>query len=553
MAPALPPDTAVMQELLRTHAHELSYERSVFQSKLVCIEEVARRLRVQILLSEDERDDLHAQLLQSDYRIEELECWLEDTQNSVQIFEGEAEQLRNELRLKNREVENLKAELHSLQGVSMDSTKLLTEKLSLSRELAALRPEVEHLRTQAASCQTLLAEKLSLQRQLSGAQVELENEKRATQRALIREEGKQEQDAKLEAQIDNLQAELAKERRERQKAERESQKVVAEFDGKKTILESRLDAFRNKLRLTKEQLKETQDELQTTRANARTQSTLAATTAVEIARNPRKRSIAQLDTDATIGTPGLIPAAKRNKRGSTLPGDKSTFSITPFLNRTTSIAPESPDDVQPSIEKGDEVSGAEDENEDKDEQNDHADATADSPSAKPTKKATKKVNKPTTVPTKKSDGSALTTAKAGKVNAKPAPARKSAKIAPVLAQVEEEPNDENRGPAIATESGPSDLPASKPAMRVFEAGNRASEEPTFIKKKRKLLGGGLGKTLFDDEDGEAGKGGFGGARAFGTLGRGVGGVNFGARNGLGGAGGFGAFSPLKRDRKVGAA
>jgi len=428
----------------------------------------------------------------------------------------------------------------------MDSTKLLTEKLSLSRELAALQPEVEHLRTQAASGQTLLAEKLSLQRQLSSVQVELENEKRATQRALSREEGKHEQDAKLEAQIDTLQAELAKERRERQKAERESQKVVAEFDSKKTILESRLDAFRNKLRMTKEQLKETQDELQTARTNARAQSTLTVTAAVgETARNSRKRSIAQLDPDATIGTPGLVPAAKRNKRGSTLPGDKSTFSITPFLNRTTSVAPESPDDVQPSIEKADEASG------DENAINVPVDPVADSPSAKPTKKATKRESKATTVPTKKSDGSTLTTAKPGKTNASKAPARKSAKIAPALEQVEEEDNDENQAPATTTASAPSEAPAPKPPMRIFEAGNRASEEPTFIKKKRKLLGGGLGKTLFDDEEGDAGKVPFGGARAFGTLGRGAGGVKLGARKGLGGGGGFGVFSPLKKDRKVG--
>jgi len=97
-----------MQELLQSHTHELSYERSVFQSKLVCVEEIARRLRVQILLAQDEEDDLHSQLLHSDGRIEELELWLEDTQHSVRVFEEEVEQLRNDLRLKNREVDTLK-------------------------------------------------------------------------------------------------------------------------------------------------------------------------------------------------------------------------------------------------------------------------------------------------------------------------------------------------------------------------------------------------------------------------------------------------------------
>ena len=97
-----------MQELLQTHAHELSYEKSVYLSKSTCHDEAARQLRVQILLLEDERDDLHAQLAQNDDRIDEVERWLEDAQDNVRLSEGEAEQLRNELRLKNREVENLK-------------------------------------------------------------------------------------------------------------------------------------------------------------------------------------------------------------------------------------------------------------------------------------------------------------------------------------------------------------------------------------------------------------------------------------------------------------
>ena len=431
----------------------------------------------------------------------------------------------------------------------MDSTKLLTEKLSLSRELATLKPEIEHLRSQAASCQSLLSEKLSLQRQLSAIQVELEMEKRATQRALTREEGKQEQDAKLEAQIDNLQADLAKERRERQKAERESQKVVAEFDGKKTILESRLDAFRNKLRMTKDQLKETQEELQTARATARAQPGSMANieSTRDMVRNPRKRSIAQIDTDATIGTPGRMPAAKKNKRGSTVPGDKSTFSITPFLNRTASMAPESPVHEHPTIEH-DEVE------EGKDVHRAPTDPPTDSPSIKPTKEAPTKEPKKV-IPPKKTN--ALSDANNGKANTRGVPSRRS-KVAPALEKVQEEGNDENLPPSN-TQSASSDEPVSKPSKaNLPELNDRASEEPTFIKKKRKLLGGGLGKTLFDDDDAEVPKGGerglLGGARGFGAFGRSLGTVKLGARASTAAStSAFGAFSPLKKDRKLAAA
>ena len=432
----------------------------------------------------------------------------------------------------------------------MDSTKLLTEKLALSRELATLRPEIEHLRSQAASHQTLLAEKLSLQRQLSTAQVELETEKRATQRALSKEGGRQAQDAKLEAQLDSLQAELSKERRERQKAEREAQKITTEYESKQTIVESRLEAFRNKVRATKEQLKETQSELQTSRATAAAQSSFAPTVhgPTEAARNSRKRSLAQIDSDAAIGTPGILPAAKKSKRGSTLPGDKSTFSITPFLNRTTSVAPESPPkaaDLDDAAE-GNEAPGEKEDVVAEDE----ATAQENTPSGKPIVQNSKKIVK-NEVTAKKPAAPTTAGTKAGKPNSKRPQARK-AKIALTLEQVEEEDNNENVPPDEADKPHVT-KPTTKLKAKTVDFGDN-TDEPTFIKRKRKVLGGGLGRTLFDDDDGEPSKGGnrglSGGVRTFGALGRtGLGNQKLGPRLG-GSASGFGAFSPLKKDRKA---
>ncbi|MCJ1285669.1 hypothetical protein MMC26_005010 [Xylographa opegraphella] len=545
MAHARSSDDEVMQQLLKTHALQIAHEKCLFQSELLYGEEKERQLRLKLLLLEDDNDELQEQLSVEDRRNGDLETSIEDVQSRLRAMENDVERLRGELRMKNRELDTLKAELNSLQEVSMDSTKLLTEKLSLSRELACLGPELEHLKSQAAAHQSILAEKLSLQRQLSTTQVELENEKRATQRALSREEGKQNLDSELEAQVDSLQAELAKERRERQKAEREAQKVTADFDGKKTILDSRLDAFRNKLRMTKEQLKESQEELQAARASAKAQNVVNnGTEAIHVtARNPRKRSLAQLDTDAAIGTPGILPAAKKSKRGSTVPGDKSTFSITPFLNRTMSIAPESPPTVQPTIEIGQE-----------DAEDDDVEAAASptrdmTPSAEPAKKNVKnngsKEPKKTAATNKPA---VLVAAKAAKSNNKTVAGRK-AKITPALEQVREEDNDENVPPANQG-SIPPDEHVTKP--KKIELNDRASEEPTFIKKKRKLLGGGLAKTLFDDDDGDTGKGSdrglFGGARAFGSFARPLGSVKLGGRPGSS-ASAFGAFSPLKKDKK----
>ena len=430
----------------------------------------------------------------------------------------------------------------------MDSTKLLTEKLALSRDLAAIAPEVEHLRSQAASHQGLLSEKLSLQRQLSTVQVELETEKRTTQRALAKEGGRRAQDAQLESQLEDLQAELGKERRLRQKAERDLQQTISESDSKQTSLElkaarelkhalqeaesaqtvlsSRLDAFRTKLRSTKEQLKEAQDELKDARLK------VTADVAPSKARqdnsndlNPRKRSIARLDV-SNIGTPDGMPYAKRTRQGSTIPGDKSTFSITPFLNKTASVAPDSPklaDAIhQPTVM----TASAENKGE--------AGVSSGGPD----------------------DGGqteiALSRKGAGKLAPRPAKANRkevagarSKKLAN-LEQVQEEGEDEP-------------FPARSIVNRVVTAelvenpqGLHNMDDTAFLKRKRKLLsGGGLGKTLFDecegDEDGLI-------QRAPSALCKPI---QLAARRGLQpkksetSIGGFGAISPLKRDKRTG--
>lgn len=552
----------------------------------------------------------------------------------------------------------------SLQNMSLDSTKILTEKLALARELGTLKPELEYLRQQTASNQSLLSEKLSLQRQLSTIQVELENEKRVSQRALAKDKDRRvsavdaeyrsqmqelradlskerrereiaesaidkahaelererrkaervaarnekstEQDAKQEAEIEELREELAKERRERKKAEKTAQttqhelemenqrlerellkkqkvndpgsaseaqlevlrkelkaeklsrekaeksiqKSQTEWEAQKSILDEKLNNFRTKLKSTKEKLKETEVELQSA------QSAAAANNA-NPARNPRKRVAAQLDPDATIGTSGDGRQPKRGKRSSAVPGDKSTFSITPFLNRTTSVAPDSP--IQEEDDEAADVAPT-------DQQDREAEEAASTPSAQP-KKAAKK---PAAAPKPKSKP--LTTSSAGKANTKPTAGRKKTAVQTLEQVAEEDSADENSAPAAPTTIPLNDTAeASKPLVPKLKPtsmnGSRKSlasfatfnaEPPAEKKKKRKLGGGsGLGKTLFDDDEGAPpakpipGKGLFA-ARALGKAlgaGRIGGGFNGGM---LSTEDGF-MFSPLKKDRRAAAA
>lgn len=415
----------------------------------------------------------------------------------------------------------------------MDSTKLLTEKLTLARELSSLKPELDHLRSQASSHQSLLGEKLSLQRQLSTIQVELETEKHSTQRALAKGGKLQAEDAKLESQLESAQADLAKERRERQKAEREAQKTSTEADNRVTTLESRLDAFRNKLKTTKDQLKETQASLQRAEASASAASVRASNQAPSWALTQRKRPAVQMDADTMIGTPGDLPAAKRNRKISTLPGEKSTFSITPFLNRTASVAPESPQSEKANKDDGDDVEPSNSPIVNKKSKAANAGAASE-PASKPEKpKSATEAKRP----------SALVSMKASKANSRPGPGRKP-KTASTLELVAEDNDEDNGLNAVATEQ----------AKSKNIADDTMNEGAELKKKKRKLLGGGLGKTLFDEDDGDALKGErgiMGSVRGFGTLAKGGLGVpRFGARKAIGGGvSTFGEISPLKKDRR----
>ncbi len=509
--------TAEISQALKTAHLEQVYQRTLQQSERIYEEERARALRVQLLMLEDENDDLQDRLAESEAQIEKLEDGQDDLRESLIQTEAGLQRAQIDLKSRLRDIDHYRAELNNLSNMASDSTKLLTEKLALSRELAILKPELEHLRSQTVSQQKLLSEKLALQRELSTLQVELETEKRAVQRTKAKDTKAVEDESKLAPHVEELKKELAKERREAQKSERDARKAAADWEGQKTILESKLDAFRNKLRSTKDELKETQAELeQAQAAKANRQAEFAA--ARPTVANPRKRSVARFDPDATIGTPGV---AAKKARISALPGDKSTFSITPFLNRTMSVAPDTPEEVAKQAKKVDAVI------------NEQIDAiiAENAPSSPAPPAKAKPVKKTTTASASKpKEPQPLKDATNHKANANILkPRNASGKTA--LDKVTEEA-DENEE---STEN-PSALPDIQ------------KKQP--IKKKQKLLG--QRKSLFDDDDDEGEQ-----PKPRGLMGlskgpglRGGAGVSMISLAGKGKT--LAEFSPLKKDRRAAA-
>lgn len=521
---------------------------------------------VDLKQSEDQVEDLNVRLanLEEQYRQTQIE--LKTCLRDIDTYQAEIDALNTatmgstklltEKLALSRELSALKPELEHLRSQATSQQNALADKLSLQRELSTLQVELEQEKRtvqrlkqkQQSNDDTALEEELEelrqqlarekkqvqkLERQtakqanqksvddaalvdeLESLKQELEEAKKKTQHAekMLEEAAKTQSIADVDsAQSDQLKADLAKERKALAKAEREKLKKSSEWDAQKETLETKLDAFRNKLRTTKEQLKAAQDELER-REQAKFAESAAATKAriagraasVEPTQNPKKRNVARFDPDMTIGTPGNGgPAAKKPRTTLSTVGDKSTFSITPFLNRTMSILPESPNGVMNTTinELAEEAEKETTKEQDKDEKS----------AAQPKKKTA----------TSTTNEQPASKAKAAKPLKEASNARTNAVVkAPALDKVVEE---EDTG----ADSGGQENSSKTAAPEV-------SETTTLQPKMKKLIGSR--KNIFDDDEPD-------GIKKVGALGK----IKLGL--GKNKPKMLAEFSPLKKDRRM---
>ncbi|KAI2469470.1 hypothetical protein F4781DRAFT_394236 [Annulohypoxylon bovei var. microspora] len=362
----------------------------------------------------------------------------------------------------------------------------------------------------------------------------------------------------LRSQITELKTKLEAQQKENAKIRQESQTATTEAYAHNDHFEKKIEKLKTKLRETLEQLKQCQTDLR--KAQQSRSSGSDDTTKIDGRSQAfRKRKTQDMGADdfahIEIQTPGADDTKGRRafkKRGlePTLPGEKSMFSITPFLNRTKSIMEDSPktdegtsDDsvAAPETEVVEPTAtAAEVEAVAPVEEVPHNEPTSSAPVENEKSKATSKSSRGR--PKK-----ALGDAPSAKRNAQPV-LKKSLKTKSSLEKVTEEAKDnnqENQAEAVektttvkfsiglpqdeSTSSMNSDLPKG--------------EQPK--KKKRKVLGST--KTLFDEEDGEAPPTRKPAAK-----------VQLGAKRALGKAAlrvqksafaGSASFSPLKKERR----
>ena len=426
----------------------------------------------------------------------------------------------------------------------------MQEKLALSRKLDQIQPELEHLQSQLENHRAVIAQKQDLERQLSSVEVELENEKKSKQRIQSKSQDNDEWKEKFEEA-----------KRELEKLKKEHNRELREVRGEKEQAEERVEDTRNKLKKTQTDLKDTRAELESCRAEleeahkivANNKSNKKHALSKEQPIGKRRAQDISLE-DISIGTPGPDEATLRRplkKRGAERAlMEKSTFSITPFLNRSKNLSDNLSDEPselhsptgkstkspEPTALEEEEVAEAGDslsiepveEASASDEQaDDHVSAEeVEEPKAQKARGRPRKVL-----------DDAPTTKKNMPVQAKRK--TKATKASGKLAMVSEEAD------AGETVEEPSEKPKKMPGLLksnpVPALLKHSADDADGRKKKRKVLGGG-NKTLFDDDEEEPApkplKVQMGGGRRMKTqLG--------GARNAFGGS----TFSPLKKDRR----
>jgi hypothetical protein len=433
---------------------------------------------------------------------EDLRNELEEVRNELATEKKDRMKAEAGLTKAEKAMEKVQADLESQQQAT-ESLQAKVESLSkkettkASKRSEAQDAAIEQLREelQQEKAARLQAEKASKDTATRDAEIEqlrqeLEQAKRERKKAEKAEKkGSQQPDDQAEA----ARKELEEEKRERKRQEKEYTKTLAELQGRNAVLDDKLSAFREKLRTTKEKLKEKEAELQRAdRAQTAPPVKSIAAVASKPAKTARKRMAATAEPETMLGTPGDGFPAKKAKRGTSVSamGDTSTFSLTPFLNRASSIALGSP-----IVE--------EEEEEEAEQQVEEAAEEQATPTAPP-KKASKKSAQPKV--------KALAPSASSKANAKP---RKKNAV-PVLEMVSEEASElspntskdaaENAPVSIPTkdDDGPSKKSngaKAKPRKSLMSFAT-FTEEPAAEKKKKRKLGAGAGKTLFDSEDAE---------------------------------------------------
>ncbi|KAJ5668800.1 hypothetical protein N7462_009870 [Penicillium macrosclerotiorum] len=357
---AIVPEASVLasEMSIRTSVLEMEYERAIAASARLLDTEKDRARRMETLLLQFEYDALRLQLGQANEQLLGMTQTEAEVRRQLVEAHHELDRMDNSLQSSSNENQRLTTELQTLNTISMNHDTLLAEKVQLARELSNLKSELERSNEGQISHLSLVAERHAMERQLNSLEVQLKNEKLSHEHTRARVVEQATEIDNLSSRVEKLQNELSREIRTRQHQEREDQQQNGGWESQRAVLEGKIETLRKQLRSTKDKLQEAQHSLQQQRSTTR--STLGDEDEIRPRMVPLQGPGPSADYHGglMIATPGAVRVEEKAKRKSALPGDKSAFSITPFLNRTGAAR----DSAMSSDMDEDEIEQAMDEN-----------------------------------------------------------------------------------------------------------------------------------------------------------------------------------------------
>ncbi|KAA8643779.1 uncharacterized protein ATNIH1004_010553 [Aspergillus tanneri] len=301
---------------LRTAHFEKEHQNTLAKTAQILNAEDTRLKRVEYLLVQFENENLRWQLDQVNLDL-------------AKALNGESE-ARRDFGIACDEIDNLRATSRGLSN-EIKSLQLAADNVRLSKELRSMQSEMENLKAQNSSSQAFFLEKKSLERQFHSLELELESEKSAHKRTLARESQQGKEIGALNSLLEEERKRRAEEERTQSHRKLNIHQQGPERAAQEPVLEEKGVLGRNQAS-AKGRPKATLNGNQWPRHSSNAKDSGNHTTQSRM--NFAQQAASHFNPELTIATPGAFNSRDKKKKASALPGDKSSFSITPFLNRT---------------------------------------------------------------------------------------------------------------------------------------------------------------------------------------------------------------------------
>ncbi|KAK4077951.1 uncharacterized protein Triagg1_3645 [Trichoderma aggressivum f. europaeum] len=319
----------LIERTTRLHALDLEYQQNRHKTDLISRDEDARRLQLRVLLLRDENTRLQDKCAAKD---EEIKALSQDGDRlRVELDGFKAQSQPEDARTKDDAIEaddsavghiqnhdnrtllanKLKADTKSSETHMQDLSKALDENMALTKELQQLRPEMELLKQQVTNYEKMLSEQ---------RKTELASKKQSKPG---RSNDESENMSELRAALDKVTEKLAEEERQRESTKSYHRKELEESERQNDKLEQRISKLEKKLKDSQKELRDVRKELKAPQPSSKEDESEGGNTSnnQEATAKPRAK-------DERL--------SRRNKRAieQAAVGEKSAFSITPFLNKT---------------------------------------------------------------------------------------------------------------------------------------------------------------------------------------------------------------------------